>query len=309
LLIVGGSGPGNTLQAAQQVLSGGGTVLFVIRNVGAATQLGALAGTNNPTITEAEGGGYSMLGQIDFEHPLFAPFADPRFSDFTRIHFWKHRKLDAAALPNARVLARFDNGDPALLEIPKGKGRLLVLTSGWQPGDSQLALSSKFVPLMYSILDQTGGTQPHATQYQVGDDVALTATVAGGPITVEKPDGTRVELKSGETRFPGTEAPGIYTMAAAQPPMRFAVNLDAAESRTAPLAVEGLERLGVPLKTQEVELAKQIEQKRRLHDAELESQQKLWRKLIVAALVVLLVETWLAGWLTRAARLPVPTHT
>jgi hypothetical protein len=48
-----------------------------------------------------------------------------------------------------------------------------------------------------------------------------------------------------------------------------------------------------------LELARHLEQKRRLHNAELENQQKLWRWLIVAALVVLMLETWLAGWLTK----------
>jgi hypothetical protein len=37
----------------------------------------------------------------------------------------------------------------------------------------------------------------------------------------------------------------------------------------------------------------------------LEGRQKLWRWLIVAALAVLLVETWLAGWITRRAAAPV----
>jgi hypothetical protein len=273
----------------------------VLKNAEAARALGPLAGLENVNATEAGGAGYSLLGQIDFEHPLFAPFADPRFSDFTKVHFWKHRRLDVGPAPGVRILARFDNGDPALLEISKGKGRLLVLTAGWQPADSQLALSSKFVPLLYSILDQAGGIQAQLAQFHVGDEVNLTLEKADQSITVQKPDGKLVGLKPGDTRFSETDLPGIYTVTSAPSPVRFAVNLDASESRTSPLAVEELERLGVPMKMREVELAKQQEQKRRLHDAELESQQKLWRWLIVAALVVLLVETWLAGWLTRPA--------
>ena len=103
-----------------------------------------------------------------------------------------------------------------------------------------------------------------------------------------------------------TDLPGIYAVTSLQPAVRFAVNLDAAESRTAPMPVEELLRLGVPMKPPEIELTKQAEQKRRLHNAELENQQKLWRWLIVAALVVLLFETWLAGRLTRRALVPGP---
>jgi len=54
-------------------------------------------------------------------NPLFAPFADPRFSDFTKIHFWKHRRIDPAGLPEARIVAGFDDGSPALLEVKVGR--------------------------------------------------------------------------------------------------------------------------------------------------------------------------------------------
>ena len=294
------------LQTVGRFLADGGTVLFVLKDISSAQALGRLAGADNLAVTEAPVTGYAMFGQIDFEHPLFAPFADPRFSDFTKIHFWKHRRLEADRLPDARILARFDNGDPALIELPKGKGRLLILASGWQPADSQLALSSKFVPLLYSVLDQAGGIPAQLTQFYVGDEVNLPSVSANGPLTIRKPDGAQVRLDAGETRFSQTDLPGIYALTSLEPAFRFAVNVDPAESRTAPLSAEELMRLGVPLKPQEVERTRQLEQKRRLHDAELENRQKLWRWSIAAALVVLLLETWLAGWPTRRASVPAP---
>jgi len=134
-------------------LDDGGTVLCVAKNMEVIGSIGSLAKIHEMQAADVTAPNYAMLGQIDFEDPLFAPFADPRFSDFTKIHFWKYRRLDPAQLPGARVLARFDDGGPALMEMPRGKGRLLVLTSGWQPSDSQLALSSKFVPLLFSMLE------------------------------------------------------------------------------------------------------------------------------------------------------------
>ena len=101
-------------------------------------------------IEEAPASRDVLLSEIAFDHPLFAPFAGPQFSDFTKIHFWKHRKArprDAIG-ERAGCLARFENGDPAVLEKAVGKGSLIVMASGWKPADSQLARSSKFVPLM-----------------------------------------------------------------------------------------------------------------------------------------------------------------
>jgi hypothetical protein len=91
--------------------------------------------------------------------------------------------------------------------------------------------------------------------------------------------------------------------------VKFAVNLDAAESKTAPMPTDELERLGVPMKPVETTPTLQAAQQQTLHNAELEARQKLWRWLIVAALAVLLGETWLAGWITRRAAVPVEAGT
>jgi phage gp37-like protein len=40
---------------------------------------------------------YAMWGEIDFRSSVFAPFADPRFGDFTKIHVWAYRAIDPAA--------------------------------------------------------------------------------------------------------------------------------------------------------------------------------------------------------------------
>jgi Aerotolerance regulator N-terminal/von Willebrand factor type A domain len=306
LVILSGALSEDGISGVQQFITNGGTALFVMNDAASATQLGQLAGATGVAAYEAPASDYSMFSQLDFEHPLLAPFADPRFSDFTKIRVWKHRTLALDKLPDARVIVRFDNGDPAIVEIPAGRGKLFLLTFSWKPSDSQLALSSKFVPLLYSILEQAGGNTGQPAQYRVGDPVNLASFVAqygASRLELSKPDGTRVQLQAGETRFLQTDQPGIYEVFAnsgpAVPISKFAVNLDEAESRTAPLPVEELERLALPVKPSGIESAVQAQQTRKLHDADLEGRQKLWRWLIVAALVVLMVETWLAGRITR----------
>ena len=56
-------------------------------------------------------------------------------------------------MPNARAVASFDDSTPALVQAPVGKGALYIMTSGWRQDDSQFALSSKFVPFLYSLLE------------------------------------------------------------------------------------------------------------------------------------------------------------
>jgi hypothetical protein len=61
--------------------------------------IAALAGAADIEVSEASGD-YALFGEVDFTHPIFAPFADPRFSDFSRIHFWKHRRWTIGAEPS-----------------------------------------------------------------------------------------------------------------------------------------------------------------------------------------------------------------
>jgi hypothetical protein len=297
LLIVADALSDEATAAIRSQAASGKTVLFMLRNQKAASTLAGLLSLDHLDIEEARPANYAMLSEIDFQHPLFAPFADPRFSDFTRIHFWNYRRLNSAAMPGARVLARFDSGDPALLEIRSGNSRVFVLTSGWQPDDSQLALSTKFVPLLYSLLEQSGAPTPALSQYHVGDSVPLPSarTVGEAPRTIRAPDGSQITMAAGETNFSKTVMPGIYTLETGTSPWRFAVNLDAAESRTAPMPADELERLGAPVAKLVQTPTLQAERKVRLQNAEFEARQKLWRWCIVATIAVLLIETWLAG--------------
>ena len=267
----------------EQALAGK-TLVFAPKSAAAAATLGALIGREGVAITDATPTNYAMFAEIDFKHPLFAPFADPRFSDFTKIHIWKYRKLDAAGIPDARVLARFDSGDPAVIEAAIGKGRLFVLTTGWQPDDSQLAVSTKFVPLLWSLLELGGGVSAAPAQWFVGD----TAPLPPGPAGTEQTEK--------DVRF---TQPGIRELKMGERTVRFAVNLDANESRTAPLASDELERLGVPLTPAETKPVVTGDSKIVLQGVEAENRQKLWRWFIAATLAVLLVESALAGWTAR----------
>ena len=317
LIVVTGRLPPQSIAALRRALESGKPLLLALKSAEAATTLSGLAGTQQIETQEAETNRYAMLGRLEFDHPLLKPFADPRFGDFTRIHFWKYRKVNLANCPSARLLARFDNNDPAWFEIPVGRGTLLVWTSGWQPADSDLALSSKFVPLLYSVLEYGGTLTEHQAQYFVGDAVPIVSHVPAeaGDIQIRKPDGAMVRPGQGQPAFTQTDLPGIYAIAdstvAANPqsairnPQFFAVNLAAAESRTDPLPVEELEKLGVTLKPAAVAVSSAAQRAARHKSfTEMESQQKLWRWVLVAALAVLLAEIGLGGWLTRSSPAP-----
>jgi hypothetical protein len=209
------------------------------------------------------------------------------------------------------VVARFDNGDPAILEQARGKGRVIALATSWRPDDSQLALSSKFVPLVGGLVDLACGAAVTLPGVAVNEPVGLPTSGDADRIIIHKPDGQQVKLPAGTAQFTGTDQPGVYRAvvakdAAGAEEVQFAVNVSAAESDTAPLELEQLQQLGVRVGT-ELTRAERLARERQKRDTELEDQQKVWRWLIVGVLGVLIVETWWAG---RAARqIEKPTET
>ncbi len=299
LLVLTDQLPESEARALRDAVTRGKTALCAPVSALAASTLSTILGTQ-VNLTEKRLGNYAMLAQIDFRHPLFAPFADPRFSDFSKLHFWKYRAADAEALPDARILARFDTGDSAMVDMPLGKGRVILWTACWHPTDSQLAVSSKFVPLLYSLLEYSGAASPVPRQFLVDAPVPLPEVVKGASEpSVRLPDGKELSIRMGDTNFSGTAMPGIYLVNGVPSQRRFAVNLEATESRTAPMAVDELERLGVPTGHSAPVALTETDRKIRLQNSELEARQKLWRWFIVATLAVLALETWLAGRTTR----------
>jgi hypothetical protein len=278
-------------EALRKYIEAGHTALFVVNSLPAAKSLDRIL-QRQLEISEGIVKGYAMIEQIDFTHPIFVPFAEPRFSDFTKIHFWKMRQISTNGMADTSVLARFDNGAPALLEAGLGAGKLLVLASGWQPVDSQFALSTKFVPLLYSISEYAGGVTEHTTLVTVGAELPLKQ---GG--TVQRLDGSAVPAEAGRWI---ADAPGLFKVSEGSKSYKVAVNLDPAESKTGSLDIDALRSMGVPLRAQAMRNLDQENRARKTAAAiEVESRQKLWRWLIIAALAFVLVETWFAARLSR----------
>jgi Mg-chelatase subunit ChlD len=296
------------IDSVRRYIEAGRTVLLVIKSADIAQTIAQLTGIETIDSQETEVNTYAMLNRIEYKHPLLSPFSEPRFGDFTKIHFWKYRKININDLPGAEVLAWFDSNDPALFELRVSKGSLLVLTSGWHPSDSQLALSSKFVPLLYSILEYGGIFANRQSQYFVGDNISLSPSAESAAIEIRKPDDFVVRINAGEESFSQTDLPGIYTIQSSDGDHTFALNLSASECRTAVMPIEELEMLGVTLaqsskySAERTELTAGSRSTRAGSDssfAGVESEQKIWRLIIIILLAVSFVEIALAGWLTR----------
>jgi hypothetical protein len=305
LAVVGATLSPENASRLRSFAESGGTVLAVLTSAEQTDSLGQLAELPLDATEEADVDGDVMLGEISYRHPLFAPLAGPQYNDFTKIRFWKYRRLNTDAADDTNVIARYENNDPAIIEKPMGKGRIVLFTSSWAPADSQLARSSKFVPLLLSLLGLGSPQAIDAADLRVGDSIplaSLASRAANGSVSVVLPSGETASLAADSSSFDRTDMPGVYRIDANGEQVAFAVNLDPAESKTQPLPVETLEQLGCKLYKGLSDPAASEQARRQMLNAELEGRQKLWRWVILAALAILAVETWLAGRLARPRR-------
>jgi hypothetical protein len=200
------------------------------------------------------------------------------------------------------VIAQFEGGDPALIEWRIGKGRAYLLTSGWHPADSQFARSWKFVLFISTLVEGDRPGQSNRKYFVINEPVPISDELKSAEnVAVTRPDGTKVIVSRDAREFAGTDAPGVYSIVSGENEERFAVNLDPLESRTSAVGAETLEQFGCRLVGTRSVVEHQ-ERRQYLHDVQLESRQKLWQWLMLAALGLVVAETWLAG---RATKQPI----
>lgn len=296
-VVVGGA---PSLAMSEQIgahVRGGGAIAVVLRQASDAAWLEKLFG-HTLAAEDARIEGFALIGRVDFAHPLLRPFDVARFGDFTKIHIWHHRSVTPP--PTAQVLAWYDDGKPAWFEQPVGKGRVLVFTSGWNPADSQLALSTKFVPLIYTELQRSGRIAPRPTQVIIGD----AASVPAGTQTISGPLASADAANPPSAATQGIAQQGLYRVQTADAQLLVAANVDPLESHTAPLALETLEALGVAISDADAASAAAAAEaartsERKLKVAELEARQKSWMWILAAAFLVLITETIVAGMASR----------
>ncbi len=281
--------------------SGGVVIVCLSREADDAAQvadwLGELLDVIDMKIDEAPQREFALLSRIDFQHPIFAPLSDPRFNDFGKLRFWSHRNVTYPSESPLQVVAEFDDSTPFLLERKLDTGRIWLLSAGWQPTASGLALSSKFIPIMMGMLDPNGRTRKKQLIHEVGAkfDVSELGDLRVTDSQGQPLDAAQYILADSTLRI---LTPGLFWLEGGQTRRQVAIQLPASECRLTPLDVAQFEQYGVTLGKVESD-AQRRESLRQLQVTELESKQRLWQWLITACIMVLALETFVAGWLHR----------
>jgi hypothetical protein len=222
-----GTAPAPVLDALEALLArGGGLFLLPGDQVSADSfnsQFGAIAPCKLRQVLEAHPADSQQaqtLAHIDFDHPIFQVFAQPHHGDLTLTNFAKYWETTDTQL--SRVLARFGDGRPAILERGIGKGTSIAMASAVNPLWNDLALQSVFLPLMHQTVRYLAVQAGVRTAYASGDLLPV-------------PAGDTLKDPAGKTRAAGDNSaaePGFYRVVDAQgaQTLAYAVNGSYAES-------------------------------------------------------------------------------
>ena len=203
------------------------------------------------------------LAVVDPRHPVFQPFGDlvaslgqVRFDGAASVELTGSVGAESGADYAVHVLARFDQGDPALVEYRREAGRALIFASDLSIGWNDFPRHPGFVPFLQETV-----------RYLAGPDES-------------RRDVLLADLPAGVPRAPGaTTDPATGRLVA--------VNVDPRESEPRPLTPDGfLARLGDAA-------GDASGAPRAAGGAAREAEQSIWWYVMLAAAVVLIGETWL----------------
>ena len=149
---------------------------------------------------------------------------------------------------------------------------------------------------MFSFFD--AASQAAATeQFNVGERIDFPMS-KGAMLVASSGDSFEYNPKKD---LDSVDEPGVYRFQTEKQSSPFAVNLNPSESRTEPLDEESLAGFGVLL-GENVSTVEALENERQLRDRELESKQRLWQWMLVAALALLGLETLLGAIWSRRGK-------
>ncbi|MBN2021708.1 MAG: BatA and WFA domain-containing protein [Pirellulales bacterium] len=244
------------------------------------------------------------VAKLDTTHPALAAVAQPA-SLYESILVYKHVRVDESH-SGVRVLARLDDGEALLVERNVGRGCTLFWATGAHVDWTNWPLRPIFLPMLVRLAFALAGAENERNETLAGAPVALAGAELGGSqgVEVRRPSGETVRLPteakgSGRTfRYTDTYDVGVYVFRPSDPaaggPAGVAVNVDPAEADPARIEPERLRSLlgGAPVVFADNpdDLATTF--------ARLREGESLWELFLIAVLVALVVESFVANRFT-----------
>src|SRR6185503_17500365 len=153
------------------------------------------------SVVDRAGDAGGTLAWIDYDHPVFDVFNAPRSGDFATARFLRYRRLTVPVDAGGRrttagdstatthVLARFDDGNPALVERSFGRGRIAVWATTLDSYWGDLALQPVFLPFVHQLAKHTGRYSEARPAFIAGEVYDLSRNQSGSGSASAQRDG------------------------------------------------------------------------------------------------------------------------
>ena len=294
LVILNDPGPLNSAlaDALTKFVNAGGQLIV---STGPQTQADSfnqsLAQITPATLREAvqtKGGDSAAITNVKFDHPIFEVFQQSgRLAAANVVGYYRSEPRT-----NATVLARFEDGSPALVEAVTGKGRVMLFTSSLGPSWNDLPLTPLYLPFIHQMV-RYAGTREENSWYGLGETFMVRKDAEGAPPAIDTPAGARLTegraTPDGELLVTARE-PGFYRLRYNSQPGFTAVNVDGAEGDFTKINFQEF----VAGVTGGAGAAEGAAANQNFSGQEVEAKQRVWWSLLLIALGLLLVESILA---------------
>ncbi len=245
---------------------------------------------------------YALLTDLRMDHPIFRPFRDPHSGNFSSAKFYRHARLQPEE--GAQVLARFDDGHPALVSVEGRAGKVVIMTFGSDDISNDLPLKAVYAPFWQQVLGYVQKYHQERRWLEVGETFAPREELeeaswqAGGArydnsqvVAVVDPSGARVTVEQGSDRLIA-ERIGFYEIRAEGWNSRVAVNAVPQESD---LASGDAEEMIASWTSGETAKEQHEAASMELTPEQNERRQGYWRTLLILVVGFFIAEGWLGN--------------
>lgn len=246
-------------------------------------------------------GEVGRLSGLEYGHAVFAPFRAARSGDFSSVRVYGYRKLTPAE--GARVLARYDDGQAALVERAVGAGRMAVWTTSVDLSWNDVALKPVFLPFVHQLTRTLAAFRDRPPSLTVGQVAAPeTAADAARPRVALDPAGETVPLDAARGDAFEVTVPGFYEVrrggTVGGEPALVAVNVDLSESDLTAVDPASVTTAVTGTGTADRTAAAAAAAPR---DEVTEQSQRLWWYLLLAGMLLLIGESVVASRMSGGA--------
>ena len=288
--------PGAAL--TEWVRRGGGLVVAAGRRSGARTVASALLPARIAGEADRLSDRGGSLGEVRYDHPLFSAFRSAPAA-LSAARFLRYPRLEPAV--GTDVLARFDDGQPAVVERREGSGRIVLVGMPLDARAGDFPVQSSYLPFLHRLALYTSGRDATSLARTTGQGWLLSGALKEPAVLA--PDGSI--LRPAKDTVGSTVAlrdGGVYALyegrVQGEPTALIAVNAPANESDLTSVDPREL-LLGVRQSTATADATNEVPTR-----AEVEGRQQLWRALLITVALLLLGESFMAnrGWRGNASR-------